>query len=175
MNKTAFYNKQEQDQQWFLIDAESKTLGRLSTQISALLLGKNNINYTPGQKIKHAVIVINAEKITISGKKETDKFYYRHSGRPGGLTIETFKELKNRIPNRIIEKSIKGISCLYKSRNEILNYLKTFDNKVKIMGNKKIMCDDIEVYMRRYDTDKKDNKRWFFTVEEITEQENINS
>jgi large subunit ribosomal protein L13 len=109
MNKTAFYNKQEQDQQWFLIDAESKTLGRLSTQISALLLGKNNINYTPGQKIKHAVIVINAEKITISGKKETDKFYYRHSGRPGGLTIETFKELKNRIPNRIIEKSIKGM------------------------------------------------------------------
>ena len=109
MNKTAFYNKQKQDQQWFLIDAESKTLGRLSTEISALLLGKNNINYTPGQKIKHAVIIINAEKITISGKKETNKFYYRHSGRPGGLTIETFKELKNRIPNRIIEKSIKGM------------------------------------------------------------------
>jgi hypothetical protein len=73
------------------------------------------------------------------------------------------------------KKSIKGISCLYKSRNEILNHLKIFDNKVKLLGNKKIMCDDIEVYMRKYDLERKDNKRWFFTVEEITELENINT
>ena len=74
-----------------------------------MLLGKNDVQYDSSQNIHHGVIVINAEKITVTGKKETDKFYYRHSGRPGGLTIETFKEMQKRIPARILEKSIKGM------------------------------------------------------------------
>ena len=73
------------------------------------MLGKNDVHYNSSQNIQHGVIVINAEKITVTGKKETDKFYYRHSGRPGGLTIETFKEIQKRIPSRILEKSIKGM------------------------------------------------------------------
>ena len=107
MNKTVFSIKKEKNYAWFLFDAESKTLGRLSTQISRVLLGKNDVQYNSSQNIYHGVIVINAEKITVTGKKETDKFYYRHSGRPGGLTIETFKEMQKRIPSRILEKSIK--------------------------------------------------------------------
>jgi large subunit ribosomal protein L13 len=109
MNKTVFSIKKEKNYTWFLFDAESKTLGRLSTQISRVLLGKNDVQYNSSQNINHGVIVINAEKITVTGKKETDKFYYRHSGRPGGLTIETFKEMQKRIPARILEKSIKGM------------------------------------------------------------------
>ena len=109
MNKTVFYTKQDENYKWFLLDAESKTLGRLSTEISKILTGKTNVSYNSSQKAKNAVIVVNAEKITVSGKKEEDKFYYRHSGRPGGLKIETFKELQNRIPTRIIEKSVKGM------------------------------------------------------------------
>ena len=109
MNKTVFSIKKEKKYTWFLFDAESKTLGRLSTQISRVLLGKNDVQYNSSQNIQHGVIVINAEKITVTGKKETDKFYYRHSGRPGGLTIETFKEIQKRIPSRILEKSIKGM------------------------------------------------------------------
>ena len=109
MNKTVFSTKKEKNYTWFLFDAESKTLGRLSTQISRVLLGKNDVQYNSSQNIYHGVIVINAEKITVTGKKETDKFYYRHSGRPGGLTIETFKEMQKRIPSRILEKSIKGM------------------------------------------------------------------
>jgi large subunit ribosomal protein L13 len=109
MNKTVFSIKKEKNYTWFLFDAESKTLGRLSTQISRVLLGKNDVQYNSSQNIQHGVIVINAEKITVTGKKETDKFYYRHSGRPGGLTIETFKEIQKRIPSRILEKSIKGM------------------------------------------------------------------
>jgi large subunit ribosomal protein L13 len=109
MNKTLLCNSENQQYKWFLLDAQSKTLGRLATEISRVLIGKNSILYTPGQNIKHGVIVINAEKVTITGKKETDKFYYRHSGTPGGLTIETFKELKKRVPARIIEKSVKGM------------------------------------------------------------------
>jgi large subunit ribosomal protein L13 len=109
MNKTVFSIKKEKNYRWFLFDAESETLGRLSTQISRVLLGKNDVQYNSSQNINHGVIVINAEKITVTGKKETDKFYYRHSGRPGGLTIETFKEMQKRIPARILEKSIKGM------------------------------------------------------------------
>jgi large subunit ribosomal protein L13 len=109
MNKTVFSIKKEGSYTWFLFDAESQTLGRLSTEISKVLLGKNDVNYNPSQNIQHGVIVINAEKIDVTGKKANDKFYYRHSGRPGGLTIETFKEMQKRLPSRIIEKSVKGM------------------------------------------------------------------
>jgi large subunit ribosomal protein L13 len=109
MNKTVFSIKKEGNYTWFLFDAESQTLGRLSTEISKVLLGKNDVNYNPSQTIQHGVIVINAEKIDVTGKKANDKFYYRHSGRPGGLTIETFKEMQKRLPSRIIEKSVKGM------------------------------------------------------------------
>jgi len=109
MNKTVFSIKKEGNYTWFLFDAESQTLGRLSTEISKVLLGKNDVNYNPSQNIQHGVIVINAEKIDVTGKKANDKFYYRHSGRPGGLTIETFKEMQKRLPSRIIEKSVKGM------------------------------------------------------------------
>ena len=109
MNKTIFYTKREEDYRWFLLDAESKTLGRLSSEISKILVGKKDVSYNASQKSKNAVIVVNAEKINITGKKAEDKFYYRHSGRPGGLTIETFKELQKRIPARILEKSVRGM------------------------------------------------------------------
>lgn len=109
MNKTVFYTKKQDSYTWFVVNAEEKTLGRLSSEISKVLLGKTDVDYNPSQAIKNAVIIINAEKIKVTGKKETDKFYYRHSGRPGGLTIETFKELQKRLPIRIIEKSVKGM------------------------------------------------------------------
>ena len=109
MNKTLFPIKKETNCTWFLFDAQSKTLGRLSTEISRVLLGKNDTHYSPSNNINHGVIVINAEKINVTGKKINDKFYYRHSGRPGGLTIETFKEVQNRIPSRILEKAVKGM------------------------------------------------------------------
>jgi large subunit ribosomal protein L13 len=94
---------------WYVVDANNQTLGRLSTQISTILLGKNNPNYSPEQQSMNGVIVVNAEKIKVTGKKETDKFYKRHSGRPGGLTIETLEEVRNRIPTRLIEHSVKGM------------------------------------------------------------------
>jgi large subunit ribosomal protein L13 len=109
MNKTVFLTKKKNDCTWFLFDAESKTLGRLSTEISRVLLGKNDPYYSPSHNINHGVIVINAEKIFVTGKKINDKFYYRHSGRPGGLTIETFREVQKRIPSRILEKAVKGM------------------------------------------------------------------
>lgn len=109
MNKTIFHSEEHRTYQWYVIDAEAQKLGRISSEISKILLGKSSPSYHPSLDIKNAVIVINAEKVEVTGKKEQDKFYYRHSGRPGGLTIETFSELQTRIPNRIIEKSVKGM------------------------------------------------------------------
>jgi large subunit ribosomal protein L13 len=126
MNKTTFSTKEKNSYEWFLLDAESKTLGRLSTEISRILLGKNSAHYEQSQNIQHGVIVINAEKINITGKKENDKFYYRHSGRPGGLTIETFKELKKRLPSRLIEKSVKGMLPKGSLGRELFTKLKVY-------------------------------------------------
>ena len=109
MNKTLIKSTHNEPYEWYIVDAADKNLGRLSTEISRVLLGKNSPTFHPSQKSKHAVIVINAEKVQVTGKKRYDKFYKRYSGYQGGLTIETFDELQKRIPSRIIEKSVKGM------------------------------------------------------------------
>nr|BBK20482.1 ribosomal protein L13 [Cryptomonas sp. CCAC 1634B] len=109
MNITAYCVTHGKPWKWFLLDANSKTLGRISTEISNILLGKQDSSYTLGQQPINGVIVINASKVIITGKKQEDKLYITHSGRPGGLTIETFKALQVRMPNRIIESSVKGM------------------------------------------------------------------
>nr|BDA97792.1 ribosomal protein L13 [Rhodomonas sp. NIES-698] len=109
MNKTVIQSKHNDPYDWYIIDATNTTLGRLSTKISTVLMGKDSPDFHPSQKIKHAVIVINADKVQVTGKKRYDKFYKRYSGYQGGMTIETFDELQKRIPNRIIEKSVKGM------------------------------------------------------------------
>ena len=107
--KTLFPKQECHVPKWFVIDATGKTLGRLSTEISKLLRGKETSFFTPGVNQGNYVVVLNANKIEISGKKEDQKLYYRNSTRPGGLKKETFKQLKNRIPTRIIEQSVKGM------------------------------------------------------------------
>ena len=94
---------------WFVIYATDKTLGRLSTEASKLLRGKETSLFTPGVNQGNFVVILNADKIKVSGKKESQKLYYRNSQRPGGLKIETFTQLKNRIPTRILEESIWGM------------------------------------------------------------------
>jgi large subunit ribosomal protein L13 len=109
MNKTTLYPIIKHDVQWYIIDAHSKTLGRLATTATKILLGKNSPNYNTSRDIKHGLIIINADKIQISGKKKFDKFYHNHSGQVGGMKIETFNELQERVPGRVIEKSIRGM------------------------------------------------------------------
>lgn len=94
---------------WYLIDAKGKTLGRLATLIAILIRGKHKSIYTPYLNSGDNVIVINAKDICITGKKAKQKIYRRHSGRPGGLKIETFEKLQDRIPERILEKAVKGM------------------------------------------------------------------
>ncbi len=109
MNKTPIPPIDSLDRQWYLVDAENQTLGRLATEVASVLRGKNKPNFTPHLDTGDFVVVVNAEKIRVSGKKADQKLYRRHSGRPGGMKVETFKSLQERIPERIVEKAIKGM------------------------------------------------------------------
>lgn len=99
----------KQQKTWYLIDAENKILGRVASEVSKLLMGKNEKIFTPFLDCGNYVIIINAERIQVTGQKMTDKLYRRHSGQPGGMKTETFLELQARIPERIIEKAVKGM------------------------------------------------------------------
>lgn len=125
MNKT-YINKNHHDGQWFFIDAKDKTLGRISTQIASNLKNKYSIYYTPYQINKSYIIVINAEKIKVSGQKKYQKIYRRHSGRPGGLKKESFIQLQKRLPERIIEKAVKGMLPKNALGRRLFTYLKIY-------------------------------------------------
>lgn len=109
MNKTSIPQIDSIERQWYLVDAENQTLGRLATEVAAVLCGKNNPNFTPHLDTGDFVVVVNADKIRVTGNKSTQKLYRRHSGRPGGMKTETFEALQERIPERIVEKAIKGM------------------------------------------------------------------
>lgn len=109
MFKTYIPPVQEIDKKWYVVDATDKRLGRLATEIASILRGKNKPTFTPNMDTGDFVIVINAEKVDVTGNKRQQKLYRRHSGRPGGMKVETFDQLQNRIPERIIEKAVKGM------------------------------------------------------------------
>ncbi len=109
MKITQFPKKENHVPKCFIVDASEKTLGRLATKVSQLLVGKKTSLFTPGVDQGNFVIVLNAAKINITGKKELQKIYYRNSQRPGGLKVENFKQLQQRLPSRIIERAIWGM------------------------------------------------------------------
>jgi large subunit ribosomal protein L13 len=140
--KTIFPKKECHVPKWFVIDANGKTLGRLSTEASKLLRGKETTFYTPGVDQGNYVVILNADKIQVSGNKELEKLYYRHNHTPGSLKIETFQQLRNRIPSRILEKSIWGMlpkgslgrqyyKRLFIYSDNKINYKKTANNETQ--------------------------------------------
>ncbi len=94
---------------WYIVDAENKTLGRLSTEIARRLRGKHKPEYTPHVDTGDYIIVINAEKVHVTGNKRTDKIYHHHTGYPGGLKSISFEKLIERAPERVIETAVKGM------------------------------------------------------------------
>ncbi|MAJ41418.1 MAG: 50S ribosomal protein L13 [Pseudoalteromonadaceae bacterium] len=94
---------------WYVVDAEDKTLGRIATEIAHRLRGKHKAEYTPHVDTGDYIIVINAEKVTVTGNKFKDKVYYAHTGFPGGLKSTTFDKLQAAKPEMIIEKAVKGM------------------------------------------------------------------
>lgn len=94
---------------WYLVDAKGKRLGRLASEIAKVVRGKNKVYFTPHLDTGDFVVVVNAEGVVVTGLKAEQKLYRRHSGRPGGMKVETFAQLQRRIPARIIEKAVRGM------------------------------------------------------------------
>ncbi|MCA1903795.1 MAG: 50S ribosomal protein L13 [Cyanobacteria bacterium M5B4] len=97
------------ESRWYLIDAQGQRLGRLAVKIAMILRGKDKPTYTPHMDTGDFVVVINADKLVVTGKKRTQKIYRRHSGRPGGMKTETFAKLIDRLPQRVLEHAVKGM------------------------------------------------------------------
>lgn len=109
MNKTYLPPQNPLEQKWYVVDAANQRLGRLASEIAIILRGKNKPTYTPHLDTGDFVIVVNAEKVIVTGKKRTQKVYRRTSQRPGSMKTETFAQLQNRLPERIIEHAVKGM------------------------------------------------------------------
>ncbi len=109
MRTTFMAKASEVQRKWYVIDAEGKTLGRLSTEVASILRGKHKPTFTPNVDTGDHVILINVEKIHLTGKKLTDKIYYRHTMHPGGLKTRTALEMRTNYPVRMLELAIKGM------------------------------------------------------------------
>lgn len=107
--KTYLPSQASLEREWYVVDATDKRLGRLASEIAQVLRGKNKPEFTPHIDTGDFVIVVNAEKVAVTGKKRTQKVYRRHSGRPGGMKTETFAKLQQRLPERILEHAVKGM------------------------------------------------------------------
>ena len=94
---------------WYVVDATDKVLGRLATEVARRLRGKHKAEYTPHMDTGDYIVIVNSEKIRVTGNKATDKIYYRHSGFPGGLKKISFEKLLEKSPNTILERAIKGM------------------------------------------------------------------
>jgi large subunit ribosomal protein L13 len=107
--KTYPANAQDRERSWYVVDAEGKTLGRLATQIANVLRGKHKPTYTPHVDVGDFVIVVNAEKVAVTGDKREKKLYWRHSGYPGGIRSRTLGDLLEKRPEEVIRKAVKGM------------------------------------------------------------------
>jgi len=124
--KTYFVKEDEIQKNWYVIDADGKTLGRLCTRIAMLLRGKTKVTFTPHADMGDNVIIINAEKVRLTGKKAINKTYYRHSGYPGGLKETKFSDMIKDKPERVIQHAVKGMLPHNKLGRAIIKHLKVY-------------------------------------------------
>jgi large subunit ribosomal protein L13 len=112
--------------EWKLVDANGKNLGRLATQIAAILLGKNKPTFTPGVDTGDYVVVVNAERITVTGNKLDDKYYYRHTGYPGGLKKINLRDQLVKFPDRVISQAVWGMLPHNRYGRKVFKKLKVY-------------------------------------------------
>lgn len=124
--KTQFAKKGEIDRKWYVLDAEGKVLGRLASKVATYLRGKTKPVFTPNVDTGDFVIVINADKIRLTGKKLEEKVYYHHTGYPGGLKAQTAKERLNRSPESLIMDAVKGMLPKNRLGRAMLKKLKVY-------------------------------------------------
>ncbi len=125
-NKTAIPKKDDQDKKWLLIDADGLILGRLATRIAGVLRGKDKPTYTPFFDNGDFIVVVNADKIKLTGNKEEQKVYYRHSGWMGGIKETSYQKMLATHPERILKAAVKGMLPKNKLNRKILKKLKIY-------------------------------------------------
>lgn len=126
MDKTYVPKANEITQDWYVVDASGQNLGRLATKIATVIIGKHKPNFTPGVDTGDFVVVINAEKIQVTGNKMEDKFYYQHSGYPSGLTETSLRDQLKRHPDRVIRSAVKGMLPHNKLGRQLIKKLKIY-------------------------------------------------
>ena len=127
--KTKSYKNTDLEKKWLLLDASDKTLGRLSTKVAFILMGKDKAQYTPNSDLGDYVVIINAEKIKITGNKDTQKNYYRHTGYPGGLKSTTFLDMIEKKPEEIIFKAVQGMLPKNKLSKTMISKLNVYEGE----------------------------------------------
>ena len=124
--KTESIKSSEIVRNWYLVDAKDKTLGRLASGIAQILRGKNKVNYTPHMDMSDFIVVINADKVVLTGNKENSKEYWRHTGYPGGQKVVSYKKMSNETPEKIIKNAVKGMLPHNKLGRKLLKHLKVY-------------------------------------------------
>ncbi len=126
MQKTYYPKAKEITRDWYVVDANDQNLGRLASNIAQILIGKHKPTFTPGVDVGDFVVVVNAERITVTGNKMDEKIYYRHSGYPGGLKEISLRDQLDRYPERVIRSAVWGMLPHNKLGRKLLNKLKVY-------------------------------------------------
>ena len=127
--KTTALRTQDIEQKWYILDCTGKKLGRLSVQVANILRGKNKPEYTPNSDVGDFVVLINAERIEISGNKSKDKIYFKHTGYPGNLKEINFQDLLNKDPEKVLRNAVKGMLPKNRLNRKIINKLKVYSGE----------------------------------------------
>mgnify|MGYP000064108021 FL=1 len=128
--ETTSIRTEEITHDWYLVDAENQILGRLASRVAQILRGKNKPHFTPHMDMGDFVIIINADKVKVTGNKETNKTYFRHSGYPGGMTEINLKKVRQQYPERIITNAVKGMLPHNSLGRKLLTHLKIYTTEI---------------------------------------------
>ena len=128
--ETTSIRAEEITRDWYLLDANNQTLGRLASRVAQILRGKNKPYFTPHMDMGDFVVIINAEKVRVTGNKEADKNYFRHSGYPGGITEVNLKSVRQKHPKKIITNAVKGMLPHNRLGKKLLKHLKIYTTEV---------------------------------------------
>ena len=128
--ETTSIRAEEITRDWYIVDADNQTLGRLASRVAQILRGKNKRYFTPHMDMGDFVVIINAEKVKVTGNKEADKTYFRHSGYPGGITEINLKKVRQQHPEKIITNAVKGMLPHNRLGRKLLKHLKIYATEV---------------------------------------------
>lgn len=126
---TRFIHTEDADRKWYIVDAKDRVLGRMATQIAKIIRGKNKAIFTPNMDTGDFVVVVNADKVRVTGKRENLKQYIRHSGYPGGQKVTSFQEMMKKKPEFVVESAVKGMLPKNRLGRKLIKKLKVYSGE----------------------------------------------